>query len=100
MKIFPTVITNLPGRAEAWDESDVRETKKGGEGVAAAFVFLGTEKSRPDQSEAEGAVNLGKKNKWNVMREQRNRLVRNTVRKMQSGKNETVMEEKDEKIWA
>lgn len=67
---------------------------------AAAFVFLGTEKSDPDQSEAEGAVNLGTKNKWNVMREQRNRPVRNTVRKMQSGKNETVMEEKGEKIWA
>lgn len=32
--------------------------KKKWRGGAAAFVFLGTEKSDPDQSEAEGAVNL------------------------------------------
>ena len=43
---------------------------------------------------------MGTKNKWNVMRSQRNGLMRNAAKKMQSGKNETVMDEKDEKIWA
>ena len=45
-------------------------------------------------------MNLGTKNKWNVMRSQRNGLMRNAAKKMQRGKNETVMDEKDEKIWA
>ena len=34
------------------------------------------------------------------MTEMRNGLMRNAAKKMQRGKNETVMDEKDEKIWA
>lgn len=94
---FPTAVTNLLGKAEAWDGSDVRKTnkqKKAGVGGIASFVFLGTEKSDPDQSKAEG--------RWTWDKEQMecDEGTNAVWKKMQSGKNETVMEEKDEKIWA
>lgn len=47
-----------------------QQAKKAGVGGIASFVFLGTRKSDPDSVKGRGKVNLGTKNKWNVMRAQ------------------------------
>lgn len=59
-------------------------------------------KNSPDQLKAREEVNPGTKNRWKVMRAQRNRFTRNIneIKAMgcQNSK-ETVVEEKEKKLW-
>lgn len=68
--------------------------KRGDKKGAAVFVLLGTEKKQDRPVKGREEVKPGTKSRWDVMRAQRNRFVRN-----ESGVKETQCRNGKETVW-